>query len=120
MHYLSSHTAITFHLPELPQQFHLKAFLEPLYFLAWKKCALCDGYRRLSPEGTAGCGQLLATAWLGWAGPAEGVSHTTSSEAIAWRWMLTWKILPAEPYASVGAGLVQGVLLAECFGPILP
>lgn len=119
MHYLSSHTAITFHLPELPQQFHLKAFLEPLYFLAWKKCALCDGYRRLSPEGTAGCGQLLATAWLGWAGPAEGVSHT-SSEAIAWRWMLTWKILPAEPYASVGAGLVQGVLLAECFGPILP
>lgn len=33
--------------------------------------------------------------------------------------MLTWKILPAEPSASVGAGLAQGVLLAECFGPIL-
>lgn len=119
MHYLSSQVAITFHLPELPQQFHLKAFLEPLYFLAWKKMRFVQWMQAPIPRRDC---RLGSAAPCGTARPARtsrgrSPHHQRRGHSLALD--LMWKILPAEPPASVGAGLVQGVLLVGCFGPIL-
>lgn len=110
---------LTWWLPKLPQQFHWKRFLEPLYFPPWNKCVLFNGHRWLQ-KGCMQGGQraldaaLIPTSLCLCSSPLAGIrANSLADRAPSSTWQVLWTLTRARLESSSTYSFIALILKTE-------